>query len=187
MSHVMSSIGHRALKKSLLRTDAAASLPRVLFVSMVWVHVCGAPEQEQVADHKFSLVKHSNTHFQLIQGHIPVTDLSDGFGQGAWERSGHEFSGSGGFGVPDMERFLDRLQDFGRADTLDTAGYRAMFGVQLGEPARLDLKLGLGSTLGRVWTSLYHTELTDDCIIGCGYRDLSEMLEADIKFSYPGC
>lgn len=197
VSRQSSQRGFRILQSAINQYDDESVLPRVLFCSLAWV----SPEatvmdtlsprfiiqrslcaSHFINDHKFTIIKHSNTRFQLLQGHIeqsfecgpnlgtilniPGLDTL-GFGLAEWQRHESMFSSRHGFAAVDMAVFLISLRKFVENEQFDGVDYESMFGVR-------------PSGGHAYWPALSHRELADSSIVGCGERHYADAVEASL-------
>jgi len=155
-----------ALKFDLLQADVSNYLPRVFFCSITWIIASGISSID-IMDHKFTLIKHSNERFQILQGYVNTPEVTSGFGLTDWYKMKHiSHSNPAGFNLAVMETVFTKLEHFASDELFDAQIYEELFGVHI--------KGGDGMSY---WPSFYHRELLDDNIIGCGERDLADNLE----------
>mmetsp|Transcript_12699 Transcript_12699/g.19072 ORF Transcript_12699/g.19072 Transcript_12699/m.19072 type:complete len:132 (+) Transcript_12699:586-981(+) len=122
-------------------------------------------------DHKFTLIKHNNERFQIIQGYVETPQVTAGFGLTDWYQMKHiDHSNPAGFNLAVMESVFTKLEHFTSDEFFNAQIYKELFGVSIKE--------GDGMTY---WPSLYHRELLDENIIGCGERDLAHSLDSYIN------
>jgi hypothetical protein len=180
-SRISSSHCLRGLSFILLNSDGTRKLPLVVFCSLTWITQPNAKEEkETIGDHKFSLIKHDNNHFQLIQGYKCQSQEdcissssrsssydcieSEGFHLSSWQSSKHAYSSSDGFQRSTMQVFLDSLADFIRNSRFDGENHEECFGVK--------------PRSGMIfWPSFSFRVLDDSLIIGCGEKPLANALE----------
>jgi len=182
-SRMSSRCGLSSLVGDLMRIDEEAAFPRILFVSLVWVsqddhknlrEVKAGEEQQfyDLSDHKFTLIKHSNEHFQLVQGYMKGSGKeSDRLGLGlksCQEHTSNAFASQAGFSKRGMKSFLSKLKHFVEDDFFCRDNYHALFGVDL-------LNEGIDRAY---WPSVSHTELLDGNIKGGGERTVGDLLES---------
>lgn len=132
-----------------------------------------------IKDHKFTIIKHANDHFQLVQGYIAQDNSSfakyvkgvhpgvhsEGFGLASWQRYGNSvYNNRDGFSRFQMREFLSLLDNFVGNERFDGNAHETMFGV-------------LPQHQYRYWPSFSFRELTDDFIIGCGERPMADSIE----------
>lgn len=187
-----------------MTADLPTNLPRILFCSMVWITpnlnhtLCDNNDNQNnnvtdigkyIKDHMFTIIKHNNNSFQLIQGYIELNDMdiskeqeqgllksgksSPAFGLSAWQNK-HDlsklldnYSNRNGFDKIQMYSFILYLFKFSNDSKFDANSHQKMFDVLLinGE---------------KYWPSLNYSELTDNFIIGNGERNISNNLETYI-------
>jgi hypothetical protein len=207
LSHYSSLRGHDSLEEILITEDPEEQLPRILFCKLAWInfncHVLANEGEGDIVDHSFVIIKHSNTHFQLVQGYVSDSSTLNsecmmppfmGYNADSWKRSGNTFSSIDGFHLPKMIQFLVHLRKFTVSDNFDSAGYYKMFGAQHTDgksfsiegsppPSVMEAESAvtddiLGKVESNYWPSLYHIELKDSSIIGCGSREMAEAVDA---------
>lgn len=172
------------LKKNLEQIDMESSLPRIFFCSIAWTfpditldYKEEFGESADVKDHKFTIVKNSNSNFRLIQGYISQEGHNLNQNMHEWRlrkpvlRLGDDdnlfgrFCSPNGISLADMITFLDLLQAFVERDKFSAGTHRELFGV------------GTNGDGSQYWPSLLPCELLDSHIIGCGERSHIEQLE----------
>ena len=157
--------GFNRLCSAVTNNDCMTLLPRVYFCSLVWT----TPGLQHVHDHKFTLLKHTNDNYQMLQGYVAQENTSsDGFGLREWQLSGNRYASCNGFSLLEMNSFFEYLSGFASNDAFDDIGYNAMFGVSL--PGG-----------GSYWPTISHTELQDSDIVGSGYRQMADSMEEEIN------
>eukprot|EP00397_Hematodinium_sp_SG-2012_P061677 GEMP01082080.1.p1 GENE.GEMP01082080.1~~GEMP01082080.1.p1 ORF type:complete len:135 (+),score=36.98 GEMP01082080.1:284-688(+) len=132
---------------------------------MTWVRKqLGNDKSHDTHDHVFSLVKHSNERFQLVQGYMAHNGAGDrnadssgvdsnGMELHTWQNSAHRFSAAGGaenedddeairahggFSRRTMIRFLSLLLQFVEDDRFDVTVHEKLFGARLAQHALHD-------------------------------------------------
>jgi hypothetical protein len=176
ISRFASSFFLSSFSSEMLSVDIENTLPRVLLCSLTWISIDGEMEEQQIQDHKFSLIKHDNSRFQIVQGYIAsqLDDTCLGFGLCEWQESGHFYASADGFDKTKMTIFLKSMENFCTNDaTFDSKNYASMFGVQP--------KVSEGK---KYWPSFSFQEVTDDLIIGHGEKPIADALETTIRTCY---
>jgi len=180
----------------LLQRDDESSFPRVFFVSIVWVSTTpnvnpnvnhaaaeeegevkreknyGSNDIQELNDHKFTLIKHSNEQYQLVQGYVAGSgrQTHEGFGLLSHQASlTNEFASSTGFERNGVKRLLSYLTKFIEDDRFSSKNYEDAFGVYL---------KGGGE---EYYPTITHRELLDGDIKNGGEREIGELLEMQIK------
>lgn len=180
ISHISSLSGYSKINEIMLANDEDAKLPRILFCSIAWVGGGGSTHcEDNIKDHKFTLIKFSNTRFQMLQGYISFsksenshsdsTASFDGFNLRSWQATGHKYAR--GFGREPLTVFLKGLETFATGHNFDKENYYDLFNVHHSN----------SNDDGEFWPSVSHIELTDEFIIGCGERDMSEAIDLIIR------
>jgi hypothetical protein len=165
-----------SLSNQLLGNDDDHLFPRIFFCSLVWTftesHNVDDQMKNSVGDHKFTLIKHSNQHYQLIQGYIATSYVengvkfrSKGLDLHNWRMKGSKYSKIEGFCYEMMRNFLGELCHFVEDNTFNAHRHENMFGVK-----------PYGQYLDS-WPALSHVELHDQDIFGCGERSYVEYIE----------
>ena len=123
---------------------------------------------EDIKDHKFTIIKHSNENYQIVQGYITQNSKNKGFGNSDWQKMvDNKYSSCDGFDKESMTTFLTTLGTFVDNKTVfSTIDHYNMFGMRLEESNGCDY-----------WPSLSYSELVDSCIIGCGDRCVANAVE----------
>jgi hypothetical protein len=132
ISHLSSRRGHRDIEKILTTQDSEEQLPRILFCKLAWVDYDVQSGERTISDHSFTLVKHTNFHFRLVQGYVSSPDAAAsfaGFDSKSFQQSGNVYSSKDGFHLKEMNCFLKHLQCFSTSVSFDAIGYAHMFGV----------------------------------------------------------
>jgi hypothetical protein len=195
------------LAESLLAYDEEQMLPRIVFVNLAWVlyenpHLGrnkSTKEEEiedamNIKDHQFSIVKHTNESFQIVQGYIGSShgnhsnrnsisneeqtssnDIHGGYCLSSWQsqptadRSHGErrFASRNGFHRNEMKCFFDKLGMFTLESNFNAANYEVLFGVY-----------HKSSSENAVWPSFSFRELEDESIIGNGERFIATQWNA---------
>jgi hypothetical protein len=172
------------LKKNLENPDSDVLLPRIFFCSIAWTfpnfildYKKEFGESADVKDHKFTIIKNSNSNFRLIQGYISQDGHNSNQNMHEWrlrkpvlqvgdnDNLFGRFCSPNGISLADMITFLDLLQAFVERDTFSAGTHRELFGV------------GTNGDGSQYWPSLLPCELLDSHIIGCGERNHIEQLE----------
>jgi hypothetical protein len=176
VSRISSSRNLESLRARLICNDDIAHLPRIMFCSLAWVQPTSEADSEMnVKDHKFTVIKHSNDRFQLVQGYVAESATtmnncgqqcipSKGFDLRRWQESENIYSSSNGFNYILMSSFLKGMYNFCEDSSFDAVGYASLFGVQ-------------PEGGHKYWPSFIYQELTDDVIIGCGERPVADALK----------
>lgn len=123
---------------------------------------------KDIKDHKFTIIKHSNENYQIVQGYITQNSINKGYGNSDWQRMvDNKYSSCDGFDKDSMTTFLTTLGTFVDNKTVfSTIDHYNMFGMRLEESNCCDY-----------WPSLSYSELVDSCIIGCGDRCIANAVE----------
>lgn len=174
------------LMDRLFQRQSPEEFPLVMFCSMTWTfpsghgdnsNVChkgqnfGEDTPINVGDHVFTIIKHSNSHFQMVQGYLEqqyysselrVDVSSPGMNLVDWRKSGSQYSTHRGFSEDIMLSFCESLDRFVRDPRFDSKQHKQMFGVT---PKGND---------AAYWPSFNFMELCDHHIEGCGERSLIE-------------
>lgn len=121
-----------------------------------------------IKDHKFTIIKHSNENYQIVQGYITQNSMNKGYSNSDWQRmTDNKYSSCDGFNQDLMRIFLSTLGNYVDNKTVfSTRDHYNMFGMRLEE-----------SNGGDYWPSLSYSELVDSCIIGCGDRCVANAVE----------
>lgn len=165
------------LSASILRIDSDAELPRVVFCNLTWVllhdrsthpavniDTCSDPSND-VKDHQWSIIKHANDHFQIVQGYIG-TSSSRGHCLSGWQDSSiSPFSSRHGFGLSKMRSFLTEIHQFATSPAFDAESYKSVFGVFHQESSNV-----------AVWPAVSFREINDDSIEGYGDRFVADAI-----------
>ena len=154
------------------------TLPRIYFCSIVWTNI----NNNNINDHKFTIIKHSNTSFQLIQGYIADT-------QSNFNDSMNQFKSiqiGGGFGMllsqqkyhslTQILQFMCLLQYFLENNKFNSNNYFEMFQVYM----NYSIETNNNNETNYI-PSFSYTELTDSCIIGSGFRPMADSIETFIN------
>jgi hypothetical protein len=199
IGRLSSTFGISSLSSSLLQYDHEVKLPCVFFCSMIWIFpedttIVSPPidNPPPIHDHKFTVIKHSNTRYQILQGYLqqqlPINTsyihpnespslqsatllINGGFGLGEWQRSTiTPYSTNAGIDRALMEQFLLTLKQFSTNHNFDSKQFQDMFGVDLlgGKP---------------YWPSFVCRALDDESIIGSGGRELADEIERVIDLA----
>lgn len=157
-----------ALSAFLLDDNCPKDLPRVIFCNFTWVVLdakatTSGDVEEIVKDHQWVIIKHSNDHFQLVQGYL------NGYCLSRWQEKRQLYASRHGFSSTHMAAFLDRLQHVCRSPLFDAQSYQSLFGV-----------LHQESYGKEVWPSLSFRELNDDSIVGYGDRVVARKVHEGI-------
>ena len=190
-----------SLSSSLLQVDAPEELPRVIFCNMTWILLHDSngsnnninntnmtprdeiscmdevTSQQDVKDHQWSIIKHDNDCFQIVQGYIDFVgnssrNNSNGYCLSDWQNQsrhtdkGGRFTSRNGFSNRSMTRFLIGLRAFASSPTFDAASHMSLFGVFHHESDNI-----------AVWPSVSFREITDDSIDGHGCRFVAHGIE----------
>lgn len=178
-----------SLQQRLLHQNEVQEFPLVMFCSMTWTfprHFLSSNPLKStlqaksdtddnindIEDHVFTIIKHSNDHFQLVQGYIEKSSLenveelhSAGMELRDWQKSASNFSCRRGFSESSMTKFISHLDQFVEDERFDSGNHKDMFGIS---PERHH---------EQYWPSLSFMELADEDIIGCGERELVEHMQ----------
>lgn len=169
------------LHSRLTYNDDREALPRVFFCSMIWINqpvfnseptTAQSVESDVIKDHKFSVIKHGNDKFQIVQGYIAQSAESSGdgiptagFDLKHWqEMKENKYSSSFGFQLSVMNIFLGSMLKYVNNDRFDGCTHKDLFGM---EP-----KGGQ-----EYWPSFSYSELTDNVFIGLGERHMANAIE----------
>ena len=180
LSSTASKRQHARLCELLFSRCGRHELPRVFLCSLSIVSPeQGLPDQSDVldvtSDHKWVIIKHSNSNYQVLQGYIKgaagvcgaaVDRRPQSLHQ--WQSSSNAYSSARGNSRPRMSSFAARLLSFATDEVFDSANYHQLFS------ARLPLMEGRA-----YWPSLSFQEIDDGCvgIRGFGDRDLAGYIE----------
>jgi len=126
-------------------------------------------DNNDIKDHKFTIIKYSNDHYQIVQGYMSQQNLiNKGYGNADWQRMiDNRYSSCDGFNKDSMNMFLSTLGTFVDNKTVfNTLDHYNMFGMQFEE-----------SNGNNYWPSLNYCELVDASIIGCGDRCIANAVE----------
>lgn len=165
-----------SLERELMYNDYEEVLPRIFFCSLAWVTLLrngssknaamtdlASPsilkeldintddDEDNLRDHKFTIIKHSNNHFQIVQGYIgdqeilcanaksrleinnklqidkPMPFMGQDLRE--WQSSDNIYCNRLGFDRETMQGFLVRLKSFASNDSFDPHMYKSMFSV----------------------------------------------------------
>lgn len=174
------------LSNRLLETHSAQEFPLVIFCSMAWSfptnhstvpsEIVASATSGSIGDHVFTIVKHNNDHFQVIQGYIEQNYLNSVHSPGMtlmdWRDSKSIYSSHTGFSKDIMTEFCGSLNRFAKDSSFDAIAHKNMFGV---EPR--------GNTQ-TYWPSFNFMELCDHHITGCGERSLIEAMHSYVTHQH---
>lgn len=213
LSTVAATYGFNSLYRKLLKVDHAHDLPRILFCSLAWVSPSGwsnpylwreESDSLNFRDHKFTIIKHSNNRYQIVQGYLPsrhdrcrsahTKDFDKncflGYDARSWMMSGHSYSSSDGFDRSKLTEFMSHLHQFASGDKFEPLSYENMFGVHtdahrwlgnFGQQTPTVSDADRGNVGYTHIPSLFHRELTDNHIIGCGSREMAHEIDDAIQ------
>jgi hypothetical protein len=152
VSRFASMYGYSSIQSKLLESDFPENLPRILFCSLAWISPSGwinpnittDGDSMNFRDHKFTIIKHSNDRYQVVQGYIKSahdrksfrsgdlrTESFIGYDARSWMLSGNDYCSSDGFDRTSMIEFLSHLKAFAEGSTFDPRSYEHMFGVHV--------------------------------------------------------
>ena len=167
------------LSETLLKMNVPEELPRVIFCNMTWVllhdrkrnhdtreldnKLCD--ELQDVKDHQWAIIKHTNGCFQVVQGYVDDCK-SIGCCLTSWQNQlrhdthkGGQFASRNGFSDTTMAMFLFKIREFASASKFDAASHMSLFGMFHHESDNV-----------AVWPSVSFREITDESIDGYGCR-----------------
>jgi hypothetical protein len=191
----------RKLTELLDRLHTAEEFPIVMFCTMSWAfpvihnthellvnpqvdHIgmdqAGYDEnnKQRIGDHVFTLIKHSNVHFQMVQGYIEQnyysTDLcsdvhSPSMDLSGWRRTHSAYASHAGFSLQSVQNICVSLNRFANDSYFDSNGHNSIFGVKPQGNRQL------------YWPSFNFIELGDHHIDGCGERSLIEEMHKTVS------
>lgn len=156
ISKFTAGVGFNNLRSCLLDSDEDINLPRVFFCSIAWISPLAWMNPNEnidtlsIKDHKFTVIKHTNDRYQIVQGYIPndndrrwrsfkvdecnkmhASSPFTGYDQRSWLLSGHAYSAQQGFSKTSMVSFLSHLGAFTTGKQFDSHSYAQMFGVHV--------------------------------------------------------
>lgn len=169
----------------LFGSQQPQEFPLIMFCSMAWTFpthdqrpdkyesVIEETAKNDIGDHVFTIIKHNNEHFQMIQGYVEQRYYCDdlegeihypSLNLHQWRKGGCQYSSHEGFSRSSMVLFCDSLGRFVEGARFDSLEHKEMFGVA---PRGNDHVH---------WPSFNFMELCDHHIEGCGERSLIESM-----------
>ena len=118
---------------------------------------------DPITDHVFAIIKHTNTHFQMIGGQQEDED-NDSQTLSDLQQSSNEFGKLSGFDLATLANFISRLSLFSSSECHDEKNYQKLFATR----ATLDQHVA--------WPSFSFLELDNDVAVdgfGCQIFPLS--------------
>lgn len=114
------------LKFKLNEMTENKNLPIILLCSIVWT---SSNIDYPINDHKFTIIKYNNNHYQLVQGYNKqIENNINCFGLYEWQNMNNKYSSVNGFTQIELIVFLIQLNSFINNKIFNINEYEEMFG-----------------------------------------------------------
>jgi hypothetical protein len=137
---------------------------------MIWIRPqeeCNLDNDvETVTDHVFSIVKHTNTNFQVVSGFCEQSEQQPSVSLAQWQASGNPYCAQEGFGKSSMLSFLELLRTFSSSAKFDAPNFAALFNTRYNYRQQSNKQGGVRDC----WPSFTAVELDEDAAVdgfGC--------------------